>query len=116
MTDSHSTDAQTSDAQASAAPTPADDGIQPYLPESGAVTVFSAEWCGHCKQLKTMLTHAGIPFREVLIEQDPVAERIASEANGGSWIIPTVVMENGDVLVHPGITGVQAAFERLEQE
>lgn len=86
------------------------EALAPYLPEPGAVTVLSAEWCGHCKQLKSMLQHEQIAFREVMIETDSVAEEIAAEANGGSWLIPTVITATGQVLVHPRIKSVKAAL------
>ncbi len=87
--------------------------ITPYVPHPGAVTVFSAEWCGHCTQLKTMLAHEGIPYREIMIEEDAIAEQIANEANGGSWLIPTVVFSDGSVRVHPGLNGTRERLGEL---
>lgn len=86
--------------------------IAPYLPEPGAFTVISAEWCGHCTRLKKMMRAEGIPYREVMIEEDAAAEQLAHLANGGSWLIPTVVTHTGELLVNPGITGIRAAFGR----
>lgn len=89
--------------------------LAPYLPAPGTVTVFSATWCGHCTQLKRMLKAESIPYREVLIEEDAEAEAIASDANADSWVIPTVITEVGEILVHPGISGVRQAFARVER-
>ncbi len=91
------------------------DDVAPYLPEPGAVTVFSAEWCGHCTRLKTMLKHTGISYTEVLIEQDPQAERIAIAANGGDWLIPTVIFADGSARVNPGLTGVETRLAELAE-
>ncbi|WP_449281394.1 glutaredoxin domain-containing protein [Leucobacter sp.] len=88
------------------------DELAGYLPERGSVTVFSAVWCGYCTSLKTMLSRSGISFREVMIEEDPAAERIAIEANGGDWLIPTVLFSDGSTRVNPGVRGV---VERLAE-
>ncbi|QBE50206.1 NrdH-redoxin [Leucobacter triazinivorans] len=83
-----------------------------YLPRPGSVTVFSAAWCGYCTALKAGLARAGTEVREVMIEEDPAAERIAIAANGGDWLIPTVVFSDGSIRVNPGVRGVS---ERLQQ-
>jgi mycoredoxin len=88
--------------------------VAPYLPEVGAVTVFSAVWCGHCSRLKAALSRTGVPFREVLIEEDPEAERIAIEANGGDWLIPTLLFSDGSALVNPAPAEVVAHLALLE--
>lgn len=81
-----------------------------YVPAEGAVTVFSAPWCGFCTQLKRQFERFGIPYRDVDIDQDSTAEKLAAEANGGAWLIPTVVLPDGSTLVNPGIEKVRAAL------
>lgn len=78
----------------------------PYLPTPGALTVISAEWCGHCTTLKSMLKHAGIAYSEVMVEEVPDAEAIANEANSGSWLIPTVLFSDGSAAVNPSLDEV----------
>lgn len=87
--------------------------VTPYLPGPGEVTVISAEWCGECTSLKKMLRSVEIPYREVMIEEDHVAEQVAIEANGGSWLIPTVVYADGSIDVNPGLKGVQHSLARI---
>lgn len=94
-------------------PQPNVDALAAYTPPADEVTVFSAVWCGYCRRLKMMLTRSGIPFREVLIEDDPQAEAVAIEANGGDWLIPTVVFSDGSVAVNPGLRGVLDGLARI---
>lgn len=89
------------------------DRLAPYLPATDAVTVFAAEWCGYCRALRKMLRDTEIAYREVMIEEDPVAEEIANEANGGDWIIPTVLYADGSTMVNPGIRDVAAKLAAL---
>lgn len=79
-----------------------------YVPSAGAVTVFSATWCGHCTQLKHELKQAGVTYTEVNIEEDAVAEKVAAAVNGGDWVIPTVLFPDGRSLVNPGSARIQA--------
>ena len=87
--------------------------LAPYLPSAGEVTVFSAEWCGYCTALKKMLRHTEITYREVLIEEDAAAEQIAADANGGDWIIPTVLYPDGSTAVNPGVKAVAQRLAEL---
>lgn len=91
------------------------DDLAGYLPERGSVTVFSAVWCGYCTSLKNGLSRTGIPFSEVMIEDDADAERIAIEANGGDWLIPTVLFSDGSIRVNPGVRGVGERLAEIDE-
>lgn len=87
--------------------------VAPYLPEANSVTVFSAPWCGYCTRLKAALKRESIPFREVQIEEDATAERIAIAVNGGSWVIPTVLYADGTGQVNPNVQQVKEQLAAL---
>lgn len=63
-----------------------------------AVTVYSASWCGVCKQAKAYLSQKGIPYTEKDIERDPVAKAEVISKVGSTKGIP-VIDVNGSVLV-----------------
>lgn len=65
------------------------------------ITMYSTTWCPDCRRAKRFLHEHGIPFVEVDIEQDPTATRRVIEMNGGLRIIPTIIFEDGSVLVEP---------------
>lgn len=87
--------------------------LAPYLPPAGEITIFSAVWCGYCRRLKMMLSRSDVAYREVLIEEDPTAEALAIEINGGDWLIPTVVFSDGSTAVNPGLRGVLDGLARI---
>lgn len=91
------------------------DALEEYVPAPGTVTVFSAPWCRFCTGLKSELDASGITFREVLIEEDPEAERIAADANGGDWIIPTVLFPDGSIEINPSREDVSQRLAELSQ-
>jgi glutaredoxin len=57
-----------------------------------ALTIYSAPWCPDCRRAKTFLKERGVEFREVNIEEDPVAENLVIKANNGRRKIPTLEM------------------------
>lgn len=79
-------------------------------PERAQLVVYSTSWCGPCKRLKNRLTERGITFDDVDIEQNPEAAAWVAEANGGSWLVPTVRLPDGTAMVNPAVDDV---IERL---
>lgn len=66
-----------------------------------AITMYSASWCPDCRRAKRFLTQHGFAFVEIDIERDAAAARRVLEVNGGRRIIPTLVFEDGSILVEP---------------
>jgi glutaredoxin-like YruB-family protein len=69
-------------------------------PASGrvSVTVYSASWCGVCKQAKAYLSRKGIPYTEKDIEKSPSARAEVLAKVGRTDGIPVIDI-NGQVLV-----------------
>jgi mycoredoxin len=75
-------------------------------PERAQLVVYTASWCGPCKRLKNRLTDRGITFDEVDVEEDAEAADWVAEANGGSWLVPTVRLPDGTAMVNPSVDAV----------
>jgi mycoredoxin len=76
---------------------------------SHMVTMYSTEWCGHCRRLKRQLDGAGISYREVDIDLERrYGDRIV-QATGGYRVVPTVEV-GGRLLVNPTLDDIQAAL------
>jgi thioredoxin reductase (NADPH) len=65
------------------------------------VTVYGAYWCPDCRRSKKFLGEQFIPYKWVDIEQDKDGEMFVLEKNNGKRIIPTIVFEDGSLLVEP---------------
>ncbi len=65
------------------------------------ITVFGAPWCPDCRGSKQFLGEQRIPFVWVDIDQDEEGRTRVQEVNGGKQIIPTIVFEDGSILVEP---------------
>jgi len=65
------------------------------------LTVYGAYWCPDCRRSKKFLGENFIPFNWVDIEDDKEGEAFVVNKNGGKRIIPTIVFEDGSILVEP---------------
>lgn len=69
--------------------------------DDAVLTIYSTVWCGYCTRLKRQLERAGVPFRDVDIEDDPAAEARVLALNNGNATVPTVVLPDGTALTNP---------------
>jgi glutaredoxin-like protein len=65
------------------------------------IIVYGADWCGDCRRSKRFLNEQNIPFTWIDIDQDKEAEALVREKNDGKRIIPTILFEDGSILVEP---------------
>ena len=70
------------------------------MPEAN-LTVYGAPWCPDCKRSKQFLGEQRVPYNWVDIDQDEEGRRYVQEANNGRQIIPTILFEDGSILVEP---------------
>jgi len=69
--------------------------------ENAAITVYGATWCPDCQRTKKFLGEQFIRYQWVDIEADPAGEALVLAKNNGKRIIPTLVFEDGSILVEP---------------
>ena len=65
------------------------------------VTVYGAPWCPDCKRSKQFLGEQRVPYNWVDIDQDEEGRSYVQQANNGRQIIPTILFEDGSILVEP---------------
>ena len=65
------------------------------------ITVYGAPWCPDCKQSKQFLGEQRVPYKWVDIDQDESGRSYVQQVNDGKQIIPTIVFEDGSILVEP---------------
>lgn len=86
---------------------------QTWIPDDGAVVMFSTVWCGYCQRLKAQMMRGDIAFVEVDIEADPSAANFVETHNGGNQTVPTVVFPDGTTMTNPPYKEVVAKLESL---
>lgn len=65
------------------------------------ITVMGSSWCSDCKRAKRFLGDQQVEYKWVDVEQDEEARRFVETHNDGKTIIPTIVFDDGTVLVEP---------------
>jgi thioredoxin reductase (NADPH) len=65
------------------------------------LTVYGATWCSDCKRAKKFLGEQRIHYHWVDVEQDADGLALVERVNAGKRIIPTIVFDDGNMLVEP---------------
>ena len=69
--------------------------------EQSGITVYGANWCGDCRRAKKFMDDNGVGYDWVDIENDPAAIELVLKLNGGKRVIPTIVFDDGSILIEP---------------
>jgi mycoredoxin len=75
--------------------------------------MFSTDWCGYCKRLKSQLNENGITFREINVEQEMNYTSFVEEVNGGNRVVPTLIFSDCDALTNPSVIAVKEKLASL---
>ena len=69
--------------------------------EQPKITVYGAPWCPDCRQSKQFLGEQRVRYNWVDIDEDEEGRKRVQELNDGKQIIPTIIFEDGSILVEP---------------
>jgi len=67
----------------------------------GRIVVYGAPWCPDCRRSKAFLTEQRVVFDWIDIDVDQEGRRIVKEIQRGGRSIPTIVFEDGSILIEP---------------
>jgi len=56
------------------------------------VQVYSTRWCGYCVRAKALLEQLGIPYEDVVLDDDPHFRATLHEQTGG-WTVPQILID-----------------------
>lgn len=65
------------------------------------ITLYGADWCPDCKRSMAFLDSKNIKYKYINIDHDPKAAEKVAEINKGLKSIPTIVFQDGSILVEP---------------
>jgi len=63
--------------------------------------MYSTTWCPDCRRSKQFLDQHGILYTSIDIDKDAQAARKVLDINGGMRSVPTIIFQDGTVLVEP---------------
>src|SRR5438270_4174698 len=65
------------------------------------ITVYGSTWCSDCKRAKRFLGDQQVEYKWIDVEQNDEGRAFIEKVNDGKDIIPTIVFEDGSILVEP---------------
>ena len=68
---------------------------------SEKVKVYGATWCGDCHMATRFLDQRGVAYEWIDIGSDKTALEYVLQVNNGKRTIPTIVFQDGSILVEP---------------
>src|SRR6266571_4307606 len=72
------------------------------------IKVYGTYWCSDCKRTKKFLGEQRIHYDFINIEEDLEGQAIVRELQKGGMTIPTIVFDDGSVLIEPSNAEVAA--------
>ena len=75
------------------------------------IKIYGTDWCSDCTRAKAFLDKYQVEYNWFNIELDKELQDYVREMNNGKQIVPTIVFDDGTVLVEP--TNAELA-EKLE--
>ncbi len=65
------------------------------------ITVYGSTWCSDCKRAKRFLGDQQVEYKWVDVERDDKARKFVEDQSEGKTIIPTIVFDDGSILIEP---------------
>lgn len=65
------------------------------------IIVYGTTWCVDCYRTRRILERKGIDYIWVNIDRDKTGERLVLDINNGNRSVPTILFEDGSILVEP---------------
>ncbi len=65
------------------------------------ITIYASSWCGDCFRVRRFCDKYRIPYTWMDIDANPEAEKFVLKTNNGMRSVPTLVFEDGSLLVEP---------------
>ena len=75
---------------------------------SEKIMVYGTTWCGDCHMATRLLDQQGVAYQWIDIDSDEQARRYVMEVNDGKRTIPTIVFQDGSILVEPSAVELAA--------
>ena len=65
------------------------------------ITMYGTSWCSDCKRAKQFFGEQRVHYDFVDVDADPAGRAVVQGHNDGKDIIPTIVFDDGSILVEP---------------
>ncbi len=84
------------------------------MAEEKGIIVYGTKWCPDCYRARKIFREREISFKYIDINRDAEARVYVEQINHGYRSVPTILFPDGDVLVEPSNSDLNAKLDRLE--
>ena len=77
------------------------------------IEMYGADWCSDCRRAKRFFEQHKVEYKWIDIENDHVAINYVKQLNNGKQILPTIVCEDGTILVEPSDAELSSMFSNI---
>lgn len=78
--------------------------------------VYGTKWCGDCFRAKLVLDRNQIKYQWIDINKDSAAKDFVGQVNGGNFVVPTIVFQDGTILAEPSTRQLKQKLGLLEDK
>ncbi len=68
--------------------------------------IYGTNWCGDCLRVRRFLDQKGVAYDFINIDLDKSGEQLVLATNRGMRSVPTIVFDDGSILVEPSTTAL----------
>lgn len=65
------------------------------------IKMYGTTWCGDCTRSRAWLEEKRVKYQFIDIDQNDKARKYVEKVNKGMRSVPTIVFEDGSILVEP---------------
>jgi glutaredoxin len=69
------------------------------------ILMYGTAWCSDCKRAKQFFGEQRVSYDFIDVDADPAGRAVVQQHTGGKDIIPTILFDDGSVLVEPSNAG-----------
>lgn len=77
-----------------------------------SAVVYGTKHCSDCVVARRTLDALGVSYEYIDLAEHPEAVDLVLEINEGKRVVPTIVLDDGTVLVEPGADELTAAIQQ----
>jgi mycoredoxin len=83
--------------------------------KKGKIKFYGTKWCGDCFRALGILKAHRVEYQWIDIDKDLQAEQIVKQLNHGFRSVPTIIFEDGSILVEPSSNDLEQKLNLLSQ-
>jgi mycoredoxin len=83
------------------------------MTEEKVIIVYGTKWCPDCYRARKIFRARNVPFDYIDINRCAEARAYVEQVNNGNRSVPTILFPDGDVLVEPSNSSLNAKLDTM---